>query len=82
MNLAARVQKLEASRGGGSPLTIWADGKTPQQISEEIERRTEGDSRRRILLVGWETTPEQRAVLPGNSVSIATGVPRATPGNC
>ncbi len=78
MNLQARVSKLEASGDNSATITIWSDGKTPEQMSAEIAERTgTATNKRRVLLIGWKQTPEVLAVLPKGSVSIATGVPRA-----
>ena len=53
MNLNARISKLEANTTEGATVTIWADGKTEEQLSAEIAERTEGDPSRRVILVGW-----------------------------
>ena len=82
MNLRARVSKLEASGDNRAPITIWSDGKTPEQISAEIAERRGANKTRRVVLVGWKQTPEVLAVLPEGSVAIATGVPRAIPAAC
>ena len=80
MNLRARVRKLEASGDNSATITIFSDGKTPEQIKAEIAARTA--TTKRVLLIGWKQTPEVEAVLPKGSVSIATGVPRAIPTAC
>jgi hypothetical protein len=82
MNLRARVSKLEASGDNSATITIFSDGKTPEQISAEIAERRGANKTRRVVLVGWKQTPEVLAVLPKGSVSIATGVPRAIPTAC
>ena len=82
MKIRARVRKLEASGDNSAPITIWSDGKTPEQINAEITARTGTATRQRVLLIGWKQTPEVLAVLPKGSVSIATGVPRAIPTAC
>ena len=83
MNLQARVSKLEASGDNRGTITIWSDGKTPEQISAEIAAHTgTATTKPRVLLIGWKQPPEVVAVLPKGSVSIATGVPRTTPTRC
>ena len=78
------VTVTKAPSGDNSALiTIWSDGKTPEQISAEIAARTgTATTKQRVLLIGWKQTPEVLAVLPKGSVSIATGVPRAIPTAC
>ncbi len=82
MNLRARVSKLEASGDNSATITIFSDGKTPEQIKAEIAARTGTATTKRVLLIGWKQTPEVLAVLPKGSVAIATGVPRAIPNSC
>jgi len=83
MNLRARVRKLEASDDNSATITIFSDGKTPEQIKAEIVVRTgTATTKQRVLLIGWKQTPEVLAVLPEGSVAIATGVPRAIPTAC
>ena len=83
MNLSARVSKLEATSDNSATITIFSDGKTPEQINTEIAARIgTATTKQRVLLIGWKQTPEVLAVLPKGSVSIATGVPRATPTGC
>jgi len=82
MNLEARVSKLEAAADTRAPITIWSDGKTPEQISAEIAARTGTATTKRVLLIGWKQAPEVLAVLPKGSIAIATGVPRAIPTAC
>jgi len=82
MNLSARVRKLEASGDNSALITIWSDGKTPEQIKAEIAARTGTATTKRVLLIGWKQTPKVLAVLPEGSIAIATGVPRAIPTAC
>ena len=82
MNLRARVRKLEASSDNSAPITIFSDGKTPEQIVAEIAEHRGANKTRRVLLVGWKQTPEVLLALPEGSFAIATGVPRTTPTAC
>jgi hypothetical protein len=83
MNLRARVSKLEASGDNRASITIWSDGKSPEQISAEIAARIgTPTTTQRVLLIGWKQTPEVLLALPEGSVAIATGVPRAIPAAC
>ena len=82
MNLSARVSKLEASSDNSATITIFSDGKTPEQIGAEIVARTGTATTKRVLLIGWKQAPEVLAVLPKGSIAIATGVPRAIPTAC
>ena len=53
MNLSARVSKLEASSDNSATITIFSDGKTPEQISAEIAARTgTATTKPRVLLIG------------------------------
>jgi len=79
MNLDARVSKLEAATDTRAPITLWSDGKTPEQLSAEIAERRGANKTRRVVLVGWKK-PE--GFLPAGCTSIATGVPRTTPTSC
>jgi len=82
MNLEARVSKLEAATDTRTPITIWSDDKTPEQIKTEIEERGGGNGRR-VLLISWKkASPEMEAALPANAVWISTGVPRAALADC
>ncbi len=77
MNLNARISKLEANTTEGATVTIWADGKTEEQLSAEIAERTEGDPSRRVILVGWQKPDGVGANLPKSATFVSTGVPRS-----